>query len=82
MGGLIGFFSDGTVTGCPRCDYCATNISYLKSEKPHAKYKVSDEGLIIVGKDGGEDLMPFDVEGIDSWPLMDYKWKDQPGKCE
>ncbi len=37
--GLIGYFSDGTVSGCPRCDLSSENMSYLLSAKPHSSYR-------------------------------------------
>lgn len=45
-GGLIGYFDDGTITGCPRCDLITENITALYNKEPHSKFKVENGFLI------------------------------------
>lgn len=45
-GGLIGYFNDGTITGCPRCDLTSENITALYNKEPHSKFKV-EKGYLI-----------------------------------
>ena len=45
-GGLIGYFDDGTIVGCPRCDLLDENIDLMKSREPHSRFKIIDKVLI------------------------------------
>lgn len=50
-GGLIGYFSDGTIAGCPRCDLIKENITALHNKEPHSKFKVENGFLISESND-------------------------------
>lgn len=70
-GGLIGFFSDGSVTSCPRCDLTKRNVNSLSKKKPYAKYTVKKDHLLVNG-----ERMDFYIEGTEvspDWVIMDYK---------
>lgn len=74
-GGLIGFYSDGTVAGCPRCDLVATNIEAMKGNKPHSGYKLENGKIILTD---GEEMIPQNKPGsTPEWALIDYKWQIQ-----
>ncbi|MFV0305941.1 MAG: hypothetical protein ACK5IC_10730 [Moheibacter sp.] len=45
-GGLIGYFNDGTITGCPRCDLMTENITVLYNKEPYSNFKVENGFLI------------------------------------
>ncbi len=73
-GGLVGYFSDGTVTGCPRCDLLKENVDALYSGKPFDTYTVEKDGHLKTGS--GEDLLPQTDKGNSpyTWAMIDYKW--------
>ncbi len=62
-GGLVGYFSDGTKAGCPRCDFCKSNIEELFAQESMGAY--TNEEVVNEINEGG-------TEG---WALIDYKWK-------
>ena len=78
-GGLIGYFSDGSITGCPRCDPDLENISSMYSSQTTGRtYTVSDKGELLVdwGFGGDEEVIkPMEVDeyGIRAWGIIDYK---------
>ena len=69
-GGIIGYFSDGSVAGCQRCDYKEENMDALMTAPTHATYTVGKQGLIVDGEN-----ISFDMEG---WKMIDYKWSQLP----
>ena len=76
-GGIVGYFDDGTIAGCPRCDFCKSNIVAMFNEKTYGKYKVENDGSLTIN--GDEHLVPaFNPGDIDGWALIDYKWKIKP----
>lgn len=76
-GGIIGYFDDGTVAGCPRCDFCRSNIIPMFDKAPHATYTVEADGsLLIDGKD--RETPVFNAADGDGWALIDYKWHIKP----
>jgi len=73
-GGLVGYFDDGSVVGCPRCDLLDVNIESLYEEKPFSTYTVNPDGTLFIDRaeveyprEAGEDEMP-------EWAMIDYKW--------
>ena len=70
-GGLIGFFDDGSVSGCPRCDMIKENVSTLYETPPHARYEAYKDYLTMNG-----DRMDFCEAGVlkPEWVLFEYKW--------
>ena len=70
-GGLIGFFNDGTVAGCPKCDLLQENIMVLYESKPHSHYDVGADFLLV----DKETRMQFDEgQKYNHWIIIDYKW--------
>lgn len=67
-GGLRGYFDDGTITACPRCDLLKDNVNDLYSEKPFETYTVEDGFLLI---DGEAKEYPDTAQ---DWAMIDYKW--------
>jgi hypothetical protein len=64
-GGVVGYFSDGSVVGCPRCDFCRTNILVMFKEKPMGKWDLK------------KPLGFVSDEGDNGWVLINYKWKEK-----
>lgn len=50
-GGLVGYFDDGTVAGCPRCDLIKENVESLKKSKPFGTYTVEKNYLLVNGNE-------------------------------
>jgi hypothetical protein len=76
-GGVIGYFNDGTVVGCAKCDFCRSNILQMFKEKPFQKYIVESDGSLLI--DGVEKIIPvFNNTQFDEWALIDYKWYIKP----
>jgi len=75
-GGILAFYNDGTVTGCPQCDLDENNIELLKSKESFATYTVNDKSIWIKYKNGDKSEMKFYVEGeiSDDWAMKDGEW--------
>jgi hypothetical protein len=74
-GGLLGFYSDGTVAGCPHCDLLKSNIEAMSNEKPHAGYTVGVGYLVL---DDGEKMVLDTTLEFREWAMVDYKWVVEP----
>ncbi|WP_034665311.1 hypothetical protein [Cellulophaga sp. E6(2014)] len=78
-GGLIGYFSDGTITGCARCDPDLENISSMYSSQTTGRtYTVNDKGEILVDWGLGGELeivkpVEADEYGAREWGIINYK---------
>lgn len=70
-GGLVGYFSDGSVVGCPRCDLSKENVDSLSKTKPHATYTAKKDYLLVGGKEKIE--IYADGEVSPDWAILDYK---------
>lgn len=71
-GGLIGFYSDGSVAGCPRCDLLVDNINTMNDKEPYTTYKVEGGKLVLANN---EVMVPANTPGnTPEWALIDYKW--------
>lgn len=76
-GGIRGYFDDGTIVGCPRCDFCKSNIEAMFNEKPIGTYIVEEDGTLVI--DGSEKENPeYRNSDYDGWALIDYKWYIKP----
>jgi hypothetical protein len=76
-GGLVAYFDDGSVVGCPRCDFSRSNIWSLWDAKPHARYQVLRDGRLLVN--GTSKESPIYRRGDpDGWALINYKWYIKP----
>lgn len=73
-GGLVGYFDDGTVAACPRCDLLKENIRALHAAMPFKKYTVEKDGSLLVGKSEHQFPKEKDDNGNKEWAMIDYKW--------
>lgn len=73
-GGLIGYFDDGTVATCPRCDLINENIKSLYSIKPFKKYTVGEDGSLLMDGNIREYPTIENENGNREWAMIDYKW--------
>jgi len=73
-GGIVGYFDDGTVTGCPRCDFSKSNILAMFKAKPHATYTVERDGSLMLSNGTREIPNANDDRG---WALIDFKWNQK-----
>lgn len=63
--GMVGYFSDGSVVSCPRCDFCKSNIMAMFKEKPMGSWDlVKPDDFVSYEEDNG-------------WVLIDYKWNEK-----
>ena len=79
-GGLIGYFDDGTIVGCPSCDLIDENVKMLYSMKPTGKYSVNQDGSLLVGEKEMEYPQKQQEANLTEWAMIDYKWIVQPTK--
>lgn len=68
-GGLIGYFDDGTIVGCPRCDLMNDNIEAIKTREPHSKFKI--ENGILISEQG--DSVSINSMRNNEWAIVNYK---------
>ncbi|GEM_PF-1424888 len=73
-GGLRGFFNDGTIVGCARCEFCRSNILQMFNDTPIGTYEVQSDGSLLVNK--SEREFP-DYQSDKGWVLIDYKWNEK-----
>lgn len=67
-GGLIGYYDDGTIVGCPRCDLMDENIKAMKSKKPHSRFKIIDDFLI---SEQGDTISIKSMKD-NEWAIVNY----------
>lgn len=70
-GGMIGYFDDGTLVGCPKCDFCKTNIESMFSLKVMGNYEILKNGILLV--DGSKKILPNQKKDK-GWVLINYHW--------
>ncbi len=73
-GRLIGYFDDGTIVGCPRCDFMRINILALFKEKVMGTYEVQNDGSLLINNSEREFPNYNDDNG---WALIDFKWYEK-----
>lgn len=73
-GGIRGYFEDGTIVGCPRCDFCRSNIMAMYNEKPLGTFKVQSNGSLLINNSEKEFPNYKDDNG---WVLIDYVWNEK-----
>ena len=76
-GGLWGYYNDGTVSDCPRCDFYVDAITFLNKRNPYATYTVDEDSLTITYRDSTKEkveLYEQDDDEPQGWALIDYKW--------
>lgn len=76
-GGLLGYFNDGTVAGCPRCEFDKENLEVLFKTKPSKKYKVRPDGSLLVDGVAVEHPSKKVNQAGEHWPLIDYVWNEK-----
>ena len=65
-GGMVGYFSDGSVVGCPKCDFCKSSILAMFKEKPRSgKWNLKKP----------DDFVSYEEDK--GWVLVNYKWKEK-----
>ena len=78
-GGLIGYFSDGAVIGCARCDLMIENLEAIfKTESGDRTYTVNEQGEIIENWGSQESystpvLPSNDGDGMPEWAIINYE---------
>ena len=76
-GGIVGYFNDGTIAGCPRCDFAKSNIANMFEKEPTGTYTVEADGSLLIN--GTEKETPvYNSSDYDGWALIDYKWYIKP----
>ena len=73
-GGLVGYFSDGTVVGCPRCDLLKENVENLPSGEVLRRYTVTKDGALVTNNSDREIPNAKNNNIGEGWALIDYKW--------
>lgn len=71
-GGLRGYFDDGSITGCPKCDLIKDNVKSLYTAEPFETYTVEDGFLLIDGKE--REYPNNNTDNGDEWAMIDYEW--------
>ena len=70
-GGMLLYFNDGTIVGCPRCDFIKSNIVASFSAEPDGTYTVEEDGSLLINNNDKEFPNYNEDNG---WALIDYKW--------
>lgn len=80
--GMMGFYSDGSVRSCGRCEFDKSNVSKMATQKSSAKYKVVNNVIVFNSKSGKQEF-PFyvdeDAKEMDTdWMMFNFKWLQKP----
>ena len=70
-GGLIGYYDDGTVTGCQKCILTKVNIDAMNLVKPFKTYVVKLDGSLLTDD---KDVQHPNINDTSEWAMVDYKW--------
>jgi hypothetical protein len=65
-GGMIGYYSDGSVVGCRGCDFIKSNLLEMLKEKPMEKWNLKKPN----------DFISYEEDN--GWVLINYVWKEKP----
>ena len=76
-GGITGYFNDGTVTFCPRCEPYRESTTNLYNRKPYGKYSINHKGeleMIYETEYEDEPIIPAEISenGFQEWAIIDY----------
>ena len=72
-GGLIAYFDDGSVAGCPRCDLSTHNVLEMFNSEPHANYKEYPNHLLTkYGDYESEDALFEQGKITQDWVIINY----------
>jgi len=71
-GGLRGYFDDGTIRGCPRCDLIELNINSMKRDR-EVFQTFKEKNNIMTTSDG--EVVNFNTVNKErnEWALVNYK---------
>jgi len=73
-GGLVGYFSDGSIVGCPRCDLLKENVENLFGGEILRSYTIVKDGSLLMSN-GDRQIPTAKNNNIgEGWALIDYKW--------
>jgi hypothetical protein len=76
-GGIIGYFDNGTYVGCPRCDFCKSNIASMFNATPTGTYSIEVDGSLL--RNGSEKEFPsYNTGDMDGSALINYHWYIKP----
>jgi hypothetical protein len=64
-GGMVGYYSDGSVVGCPRCEFLESNLLRMLKEKPTGKWNLKKPN----------DFISYEEDN--GWVLINYVWKEK-----
>ncbi|KAA5534717.1 hypothetical protein F0919_08875 [Taibaiella lutea] len=75
-GGLVGYFNDGTVVGCPRCDPYPGSVERMLQMQPMGTYVVLDDGSLLI--DGSRKEYPEEKKEWNEWMIFnsDAEWEN------
>ncbi len=72
--GLVGYFDNGSVVSCPKCDFCRTNILTMFNELPTGIYEINNDGSLQINHSEREYPNFNEDKG---WVLINYKWNEK-----
>lgn len=75
-GGITGYYNNNTYTGCPRCDFCKSNILNMYSAAVAGTYVIQHDGSLLLNN--GNMERPTTESNTGSWALINYKWHIKP----
>ncbi|MBC7391408.1 MAG: zinc ribbon domain-containing protein [Opitutaceae bacterium] len=81
--GMIGFYNDGTMRYCPKCDFDESNIESMYMGEIYAKYILVKNEYFSAKHDGEDYHFPlYDSDNSGhihmDWALFNYKWIRKP----
>jgi hypothetical protein len=65
-GGIMGYYNDGTVVGCPRCEFTKSTLVDMAKQKPMGKWNLKKP----------DDFVSYEEDN--GWVLINYQWKLKP----
>ncbi|MDU1890619.1 MAG: hypothetical protein E6767_08000 [Dysgonomonas sp.] len=77
-GGLVGYFDDGTVAACPRCDLLDVNVEALYRSDVWRTYIIESDGALLIDGEMKEYPVIMEERGYQEWVMIDYKWIVEP----
>lgn len=73
--GLIGYFDDGSISSCPRCDFYRDNVLYLFEADVYSYYKATEDGTMMI--QNRESIIEPNYIEDRGWKLINYKWQER-----
>tara|TARA_R110002072_G_scaffold282761_1_gene445843 strand:- start:68318 stop:68695 length:378 start_codon:yes stop_codon:yes gene_type:complete len=72
-GGLIGYYSDGSIRGCSKCDLLLENLERMKNSNSKGNY-LFENGCIIEENQEPLCIDPKVDKTHPFWIVVNYKW--------